>query len=175
MANEMRTDAELLDALLNEASILIDQNHNRAHSFNVKVVAHWTGLSVQTISDYRTGKTNIPVDFWRRILEHNFDMRIVRLLIPDAYHADITPLTAGPPRTGPQWFRQAVEAEGKHHEQQVYLAEILADGRVDETDAATIQAYDDAFFVHRQRDALLHRAIVTEYRRAVARKEASRS
>jgi len=173
VAPEMRSDAELLSTFLDDPPMV---SANPASTFvtplSVKLIAHWTGLSAQTISDYRTGKTNIPVDFWRRILEHWYDPRVVRLLIPDAYLAEIIPLAQTIPDAGSGWFREIMQAERAHYETQIYLADILADGRVDETDAASIQAYDDAFHSHRHREALLHRAILTKFTRSVAAKGA---
>lgn len=162
--DDMRADAELLNAMLNDAP-LIHLDDGATVALSAKLIAHWTDRATQTISDYRTGKLNIPVDFWRALLSHYFDMRIVQLILPGGYSAEVHSHGEYIPLTGPQWFREAILAEREHHEQSMYLADILADGRVDETDAQTIKGYDDAFHAHRHREALLHRAILTAYRR----------
>lgn len=169
----MRRDADLLDTLLNEAPPFVDHN-GCPRSVNAKLIAHWTDRALQTVSDYRTGKLNIPIDFWRCILVHYMDARIFALLMPDGYAFEFTPLNPATARTGPEWFSEAVRAEGAYHKQMTYVAQILEDGKVDESDAVVVQAYDDAYHAHRQRDAELHQAIVHQYERAVAAKEAPR-
>ena len=170
----MRHDADLLNVMLNEAAVFEDPLDGRVKSFNAKLIARWTDRALQTVSDYRTGRLNIPIDFWRRILTHYMDARICALLIPDGFAFEVTPLNLATARTGPEWFTEAVKAEIAHHKQQTYLAEILVGDEVDETVATVVQAYDDAYYAHRQRDAELHRAIVRQYQRAVAAKEATR-
>ena len=172
MATEMRADADLLNVLLNETPLVVDRITGRSVAVNAKMVAHWTDRSIQTVSDYRIGKLNIPVCFWRRILEHYLDSRIAGLIIPDTCEYDVQALDGTDPVTGPQWFREAITAEGEHHEQQKHLADILADGRVDELDSSSVQAYDDAYRRHRMRDAMLHQGIIRRYKRAVAVREA---
>lgn len=173
MAREMRSDADLLNTLLNEGPIILDRVTRHAAALSTKVIAHWTDRSIQTVSDYKNGKLNIPVDFWRRVLEHHMDERITALIVPDTCEFELVATDTLDPTTGPQWFREAIQGEGEHHEQQKYLAEILADGRVDELDTASVQGYHDAYHRHRQRDAALHRAIIRQYQRALARKEAT--
>ena len=172
-STDVGRDADLLNTLLNEAPPFVDHN-GCPNSLNAKLIAHWTDHALQTVSDYRTGNLNIPVSFWRRILIHYMDARILALLIPDGYAFEVTPLNPATARTGPEWFSEAVKAEGAYHKQMMYVAAILEDGKVDESDAVVVQAFDDAYHAHRQRDAELHRDIVHQYKRAVAAKGAPR-
>jgi hypothetical protein len=156
---------DLLVHLTDDCPVVFDRRSGGPVSLTAKVIARWTDRSLQTISDYRTGKTNIPVEFWRRVLEHYFDARIIALLVPDCLHweaFDHDHLVD----TAPAFFRQAIAAEGAHHEQMKYVADILGDGRVDELDAGTIQKFSDAYVAHRTRDAQLHRSIIAAFHRS---------
>jgi len=159
---DMRSDVELLVHLTDDCPVVFD----RVARFNVvltaKVIARWADRSLQTISDYRSGKTNIPIEFWRRVLEHYFDARIIQLLVPDCLYWE----AFDPGRlvnTAPSFFKEAVAAEGAHHEQMKMVAEILGDGRVDEIDASSIAKFNDAYMEHRTRDIALHRSINAAY------------
>jgi hypothetical protein len=171
MSEDMRSDVELLNAVLDQAPPVLDRRSGQSMTLSAKLLAHWTGRSLQTVSDYRIGKTNIPVEFWRAILDHCFDMRIVGLILPDCYNIELTRTDDPPPQGGREWFRDAVAAEGEHHEQLKYLCDILGDGRVDELDGGAVQKFHDAYMRHRVRDATLHRAITHAYERAVAAKQ----
>ena len=174
MCQDMRNDVELLNAILDHGMVIVDRQTSGNVLVTAKALAYWTQRSLQTVSDYRVGKTNIPVEFWRRILEHMFDLRIVNLLLPSTIHCELIPLEDIQPRTAKDFFREAVEAEGEHSTQQRYLCDLLADGRIDETDGQAIQRYDDAYWAHRRRDAVLHRSILKAFEQSVAVKESSR-
>lgn len=163
---DMRRDAELLADLLNEAPIV---DLNRGVTLTAKVLAHWTGMSLQTISDYRTGRTNIPIDFWRMVFEHYPHVRIIRLLLSDRFRVDIVDTGNTIDPRDRDFFRQAILAEAGHHECTKYLCEIIADGRIDESDAAAIHKYSASYADHRLREAALHQAILRAY--AESRKE----
>ena len=83
MESEMRTDVELLIALCDDGATVVDRRTGRPLTINAKALSLWSGLSLQTISDYKTGKYNIPISFWRSILDRYVEPRIVSLLIPD--------------------------------------------------------------------------------------------
>ena len=162
---DMRRDAELLSLLLQCEPWVLDRMDGKARQFIVKTLVAWTGKSEQTISQYRNGTSNIPVEFWRSILDHHLDPRIVHLLIPLDVRIDLTIDTADEPASPPEFFRAAVQAEGEHHEQMKLICELLADGRIDELDRETVVAYEAAFHQHRLTDAALYRAIVNTYNR----------
>ena len=174
MSHDVRSDAEFLCHLCDSCPCVADRATGVHITITAKLIAHWTGLSLQTVSDYKTGKTNIPVGFWRALLEHTFDLRILALICPWDAAVEIRDIRINQAPSGPQFFRQAVELEGKHHEQMKYVAEMLADGRIDELDLATVKGYDDAYQEHRQRDAALHHAIVNTFSRTMERKAAAR-
>jgi hypothetical protein len=161
----MRRDAELLSEMLNDPGFVLDRVDGRLRPFIVKTLVLWTGKSEQTISQYRNGQTNIPIEFWRSILDHHLDHRIVCLLIPIDVRYDLTIDTAHDPASPAEFFRKAVEAEGEHHEQMKQVANLLADGRIDELDRDTVVAYEAAFHLHRITDAALYRAIINTYNR----------
>lgn len=173
MEIDLRSDAELLNALCDEAPVVQDRQTGRQMSLAKKVIAAWTGRAVQTVSDYATGRLNIPIEFWRSLLDHYFDPRIVVLLVPDDYDWEVHPTLNDPPRLARQFFRAAVEETGAHHTKQTYIADLLADGRIDELDGLTVQQYADAYHRHRELDWQLHRSIMTAYRSAVSRKAAT--
>ena len=174
MEQDMRSDVELLNTLCDEAPLVVDRVTGRSVVLSKKVIALWTGRAVQTVSDYATGKLNIPIEFWRRILEHHFDPRIPNLLFPEDYdHQAIAPWRAEPANAR-QFFRQAVQESGAHHAKQTYIADILADGRIDELDASTVQDYADAYVHHRALDCQLHRAILQAFNRAMAARKVAR-
>lgn len=173
MKGEMRSDADLLNALCDEAPHVIDRLTGNVACVSKKVIATWTGLAVQTVSDYATGKYNIPIDFWARILNHYYDSRIARLLFHFRDDVEIM-FQQGEIPTSRSFFSDAVTESGAHHKKQTYIATLLADGRIDELDASTIQAYDDAYYRHREIDCALHAAVMRTYRKSLAAKEASR-
>jgi len=78
------------------------------------------------------------------------------------------------PASPAAFFRDTLEAEIAYHEQMKRVAELLAHGRIDESDGTCVQEYEDAFQAHRERDANLHHAIINTYQRAVERKAVSR-
>ncbi len=162
---DMRRDAELLAALIQAEPWVIDRMDGKVRQIIVKTLVAWTGKSEQTISQYRTGQSNIPVEFWRSILDHHLDHRIVALLIPIDVRIDLTIDPVNEPASPAEFFRKAVEAEGEHHEQMKQVANLLADGRIDELDRDTVVAYECAFHQHRLTDAALYRAIVNTYNR----------
>ncbi len=168
MVQEMRRDAELLGELLDKADSVVDRAICRNVTFSVKVIAHWTGFSVKTISDYRIGKTNIPVDFWRRILEHHFDIRIVRLLVPDVIDFEVACTKYNVPDTTLDFFRKALQAEAAHHEAMKRVADILADNRINELDEHSINLYDASYHDHRQLEFELHRSIIARFNMSMA-------
>ena len=173
MEGELRTDLELLLDLFNAAPLVRDRATGHCVVFSRKQVAHWTGLALQTISDYCGGKYNIPISFWQRILEHCHDSRIVALLLGDASSWELTMDCNPQPHTGADFFRSAVEQTGAHHEKQTYIAEMLADNRIDELDRQTILDYNDAYAHHRHLDAQLHRSINLAHERSRAAKGAT--
>jgi hypothetical protein len=164
---DMRTDAELLVELTDAAPTVRDRITGHIVVASAKQVAAWTGRSVQTVSDYRSGKTNIPIDFWRALLGRCMDSavnsRILRLLAPDNAVLEFLPLEPVPAATPRDVFAQMLDAESAHHEKQRYLLEILADNRVDELDREAVQQFVDAFDAHRQRDALIYRTVIERY------------
>lgn len=161
---DMRTDAELLGAMLNESEHLFDRVAQVNVCLSAKVIAQWTNRSLQTISDYRTGKTNIPIDFWREMFARTWDMRIASLLFPDYCNIEINDRRQCSVAKPKDFFREALQAEGLYHQQQSALCEILADGKIDDLDGQRVQKYDDAYWQHRTRDSRLHRAILHSYR-----------
>lgn len=172
--NDMRTDAELLNTLLNEAPAVVDRRTGIGAVLSAKQLGHWTGLAVQTISGYRTGQVNIPVSFWQKILEHHLDRRIAALIMPSNVMFDLLPAVQEHAGRSKDFFTEAIESLGLHHEKSKYLAEILSDNRVDELDHSTVQEYHDAWDRHRQRDFELHAAILATYNRAMLAKESAR-
>ena len=153
----MRTDAELLNHLVDVAPIVVDRLTSHALQLSRATVAAWTGLAVQTISDYCTGRLNIPVSFWQRILLHHLDLRIVHLILLLNCACEIYATELPPISSARAFFRQALELEGTHHAMMSRIVDIIADGRVDELDTESIEAYHDTYHDHRERDDRLHR------------------
>lgn len=175
MSQDMRSDVGLLCALLDESPLVRDRLTGYVAPLSAKLLAHWTDRSIQTVSDYRTGKTNIPAEFWKRFLEHYYDPRVIVLFIPGSVIWEAVTTEGIDAVTAPAFFREALHAEAQYHEQQTYLANILADGRVDELDASTVVGYHDAFHRHRHTDAQLFRAIVAHYNKTTLAKAAKES
>lgn len=173
MVYEMRTDADLLNKLCDEAPLVTDRVTGRIVTLSRQTLAYWTGMSVQTISDYATGKHNIPADFWRRVLEHYVDPRILLLLLPDDGCFDVCVTDRATPADEPAFFKEALALQKAHNEQLTYILDILSDGRIDELDASTIHQYRDAHHGHRLRDAQLYRAINATF--SAARQKAGAS
>jgi len=163
MDYEMRTDAELLIDLFNDAPLVTDRISGVAFPLSRKLVASWTGMSVKTISDYCTGKYNIPIDFWRRWIEHNFDVRILQLLLGNSGKYEIIVNDAIDPLTPGAMFKSIVEQDGLYHKQMMYLADIIADGRIDEVDNASVERYHHAHQHHRVRDLQIHEFIMASH------------
>ena len=174
MRYEMGTDTDLLNGLVNSGDIVVDRLTGHKVALSRKQFAYWTARSVQTISDYGTGKHNIPLDFWRRILAHHFDQRILHLLIPDDVDVEVAFLNARPLSSPQEFFRHAIELEGAHHRTMMRITDILADGRVDELDAAAVKAYHASHCAHRDLDSTLHREIMRTFNQSTAHQEFAR-
>ncbi len=168
MDREMRSDAELLNCLCDEAPVITFASGGVA-SLSKKLIAQWTGRSVQTVSDYATGKLNIPIDFWSRILVHFHEPRIVALLLGDSLY-EYTRLPADAQPTGRQFFKDAVTESGAHHEKMKHIAGILEDGHINELDARRVQEYHDSYIQHRYRSAVLHHQVMHAFQRSRAEK-----
>jgi hypothetical protein len=170
--SEMSRDAELLTDLTAEAPLVVDRLTGHTVSLSRKVIGHWTGRSAQTVSDYALGKLNIPVEFWRRLLEHYLDPRIVGLLIPDSVSYELHAVEAQRVLGTVDFLRDALEVEQAHHDKMSRIVDILADNRVDELDGSSIAAYEAGYHAHRLRDSQLHYAITQAYQQAAARRAA---
>lgn len=174
MDHDVRTDAELLGWFCDYTPVVTDRVTGRRLVVSAKLLAAWTGKSLQMVSQYRSGTTNIPVEFWQRILDHHVDRRIIALMVPSDLTFEIVDARCNMPASPKEFFKDAVAAEIAYHDQMKHVAEILADGQVDELDADTVQAYADAFEIHRLRDAALHHAIVNTFNRAQERQAVPR-
>lgn len=166
--SEMRSDVDLLNALCDEAPVVEDLVTGRPVAISRKLLAQWTGVSIQTVSDYGTGKYNIPLDFWSRILAHHFDARIPAMLFAQCGYPVTFGMCRVPVSCERGFFKSAVEESGAYHETQKQIAELLADGRIDELDASTIQKYDDAHCRFISLSVGLHATIMRRYREAVS-------
>ncbi len=137
MTGEMYADAELLDDILNQAPPA-----RCGTPVTPKALSYWTGLSVKTISDYRRGKLTIPVRFWRVVLRHLRDGRIVGLLLGETPHA-VTWLDELPDLANDQaQLAAAVDCLGRFHALQQCYAELIRDGRIDEADAPGVSEFN---------------------------------
>ena len=172
---EMRTDAELLNTLLNEGAVILDRITGNHISFCAKVLAQWTDLSVQTISEYRTGVRNIPVSFWKRVLAHCPDWRIISLMVPDQFCIELYDEKPAPHLSVTDFLRKGGEAVARHGKLLKYIADIVADGRIDELDRSTIQQFFDEYERMRTTQAQLRHAIRKQYADAVAANNGGRS
>jgi len=170
VSDDVRRDAELLQDLLNDAALVRDRVDGQVARFVVKQLVVWTGKAEQTISEYRNGVRNIPIEFWRSILEHFCDRRIIALLIPEEFDFEISDVRWNCPASPAAFFRDTLEAEIAYHAEMSALVQILADGRIDDLDAKAVHEYDGLFHSHRFRDAALHHAVVNTFNRAVERK-----
>jgi len=175
MDHDVRTDAELLAWFCDHCPTVSDRVTGCPATICPKTLSVWTGKSVQMISQYRSGQTNIPVEFWRSFLDHHFDRRIVGLMIPFGLDFNIVDLRSNMPASPKEFFKDAVAAEVAYHQQMLRVAEILADGRIDELDANGVTNYSDAFEAHRSLDARLHHAIINTFNRAQERTAVARA
>ncbi len=162
-ACEMHRDHELLAELLNEAP------HTPDGPLCVKLLSRWTGRAGQTISEYRNGQRTIPVEFWRQLLMHWRCPRIVDLLLGGCsyeivFDADVPDLSSDVSA-----FKAALESMETFHETGAAIAQLFADGRVDEADASTIRRYNVAYFRHRWQSAQVHKAVNRLYDQALER------
>lgn len=168
MVHEMRRDVELLIWLCDATPVYVDRVSGRNVLVTAKAIAQWTGRAAQTISDYRSGRINIPVEVWRLLLVHIDEPQIFMLLIGD--RDDIEVVFHRRPGSEPtkEILLGAIEDQGRFHQTQHYLADILKDGRIDEADAQRIQAYSDAYAAHRFSEASLHRTIIRAFEKAAS-------
>jgi hypothetical protein len=172
MCGELGTDVDLLGSMLDGGEVVVDRVSGRTVTLCAKTIAAWTGLSIQSVSDYRNGVRNIPIIFWRRILDRCLDTRILEMLVPDDHYFEIFNLGPRDVLSANDLFREVVTAEIKHHQKTRYVYEILADGRVDELDARTIDAYHRFYCEHRHRDAVLHREVKRRFYEATGARAA---
>lgn len=164
----MRTDAELLQRFINDAPTVRDRVTGQTVTLCVKVLSDWTGKAGRTIYEYANGERNIPVEFWRAFMEHCPDTRIISLILPPGLRADVIDVTPGGPETPAAFLRDACKSIEQHAGLQKYLAEILADGRIDELDKTSVQRYAEGFHAHRRTEAQLFQAIVNKYNDCIA-------
>jgi hypothetical protein len=154
-------DAELLDDILNTGGIARDR-----HLITAKLLAHASGYSVKTISDYRRGKLTIPSQFWRAAWNVTRMRSIPNLILADT-PCDITIHDHLRRIEGDAAvLAQAIEAVGDFHKRQSYLADILKDGRIDEADRDAVAKYNEAYHQGRQHEAGIHFAINREFEAA---------
>lgn len=170
---DVRNDAELLGWFCDHCPTVTDRVTGCPATICPKTLSVWTGKSVQMISQYRAGQTNIPVEFWRAFLEHHIDGRIVALIVPFGLDFELVDIRSNRPASPREFFKDAVAAEIAYHEQMKQVAEILADGRIDELDTGSVVTYSDLYMAHRTRDAALHHAIVNTFNRAQERRKAT--
>jgi hypothetical protein len=146
-AREMKYDAQLLADLIDDAA------------GGRKWFAYKTGMHVNTIQAYTTSRINIPIDFWRRAFALTHDPRIIDLLLGDVSYEvtfeDRLPDLA----TDTTRLTEVMDSMGKFHQSQTYLADILRDGRITETDAEAVKRYNHARAKFRLHESALHRAI----------------
>jgi len=155
---EMTTDAELLDAILDEAVTAHD-----GMPITAKRVAQWTNLSIKTISDYRRGLINIPASFWSFIAEQCDDPRIVGLILSRRTYR-LTYIDTAPDLVDDvEALRLAIDQLAQFHETQKRFARIVADGKIDESDAVEIGKYNLAFEAFMQISQQVHYAVNTAF------------
>lgn len=165
---EMRSDVDLLNCLCDEAPVVTDLVTGLPVAISRKLLARWTGVSIQTVSDYGTGKYNIPLDFWSRVLAHHFDPRIPRMLFTHCGFPVCFGMCIVSPGAERGFFKSAVAESGAYHETQKQIAELLSDGRIDELDENTIQKYDDAHARFISLSVGLHATIMRRFRAAIS-------
>ena len=171
---DMRRDAALLSALLNDVDVVCDRVDGKLRQFTVKTLVAWTGKAEQTISQYRNGLSNIPIEFWRAVLEHHLDPRIVALLIPIDVRFELTIDSEKEPASSPEFFRQAIKSLEGYGKVMSYIAEMLADNRIDELDARTVDDFQRDFHAHRMAESALYRGICNTFNRIMERKAVAR-
>ena len=174
MDHEMRSDVDLLVDIFNNNPLVTDRAIGRQVVVTRKLVSYWTGVSIQTISTYCTGQHNIPIHFWRVLFSKCPDPRIPALLLGYEENYELILHDDDESCAPREFFKEAVENNGTHHETQKYIAEIIADGRIDELDERSVTDYHDAYIVHRQTEARLHRAIMNTYQRHAVKARAAR-
>lgn len=151
---ELMYDAELLDQMLNDSAVM-----RNGHVLTAKAISFHTGVAVQTISDYRRGRYTIPVRFWRQVWNLTRDPRIASLLIGDT-PCEITFTDSIRDIAGDaSLLAAAVDSLSDFHAQEKYLLEILRDGRIDEADRKSINAYNAAFVRARQTQNEVHKSV----------------
>ncbi len=133
---EMNADADLLSTLLSEAPQCLD-----GFPLTTKAISNWTGLALQTISNYKLGVIkNIPVHFWKTLYLHLDDPRIPNLILDD--RCDVVRRDTLPDLgDAPVAFETLHEMASKWHAMQQRANDILRDGKVDGGDWEFIREY----------------------------------
>jgi hypothetical protein len=154
---EMKADVELFREILDD----------EGHGLNVKSVAHLTRLSRDTIYAYQLGRINIPITVWSQLFEQTRDLRIVTMLagsVPmEFFSRDLMPDLTDDAGS----LRGALQSMKDFHQMQAELAEIVADGRIDQSDAESVRKYNRHFVQHMAHSHAVHRAINTNYQRSI--------
>lgn len=154
---DMGYDAEVMQRVIND------------HDLSVKQVARAANKHINVVYSYLTGYRNIPIDMFRVLLSLTKDARIIALVtgeipieiefiedVPDlADNADV--------------MKEAIRLLGEYHELQKRLVDIIADGRIDQSDAAAVRSYNDQYIKYRNHSIALHRAINKAFNRATQR------
>jgi len=156
--HEMSYDAELLDDMLNSAAVMRDGVILTAKALSLR-----TGYATQTISDYRRGRINIPVRFWRLVWNLTRDLRVANLLLADTPCEITFSDQVRDIADSDDLLQAAVDSLREFHQQEAYLLEILKDNRIDEADRVAIDQFNLAYARARQTQTEVHRAINRAY------------
>lgn len=141
----------------------------------VKQLAFWSDKSCDTIYAYRSGRIpNIPTGFWRRILpklrEVNspFAYEIPSLILGDC-ECSLVFDSILPDVRSPGCATALLRAHIAACQTEQYLAELFADGRIDEADRERLQAYENSFIASQVASHAIHKAVMRICRQNGAR------
>lgn len=160
---DMGYDAEVLQRVIND------------HDLSVKQLARAANKHINVVYAYLTGRRNIPIDIWHALFQATRDKRILELLVAGV-PIEMSVIDEVPDLADDiDLIREAVRNIGEFHNLQKYLVEIIADGRIDQSDAASVRKFNDQYVRYRDHSIALHRAINRAFRKSIPAKRVSRT
>ena len=155
----METDKDKID--VSDDNIFL-QLLIEKHNISPKQLASWTGRATSTVYKYLSGEIAIPSVIFRCLFERTLDITILNIII-GTIPCIVAPLTCATIPPDAATLTKLIDDRLKQIKCEQYALQILKDGKVDQSDAAAIAHYKDAFSEMVSTEAQIYQAILHEY------------
>jgi len=152
---------------VSRASELLRQMNDEG--VTVKLMAVHTGYSYQQTWKFLAGEANPTPEFLNRLFVATGDLRIVGLITmgrPCFFHlCDLPHPTV---RTA-EFLHETIEQRQKDIDCERYVLQILADGKISETDRPAVEAYNKSFYEAIKHAFIIHDSLVEEFEKSAGK------